>query len=324
MKNLLPTLLRTPLAWLALSLAACGGGSGPDNSGGAPTFAKSYGGPARDQATAAVPRPGGGYAFAGTLNNRGSGSGRISGLFGDGREGDLWVTALDAFGDVQWQRSYGRAPVVPTGLPASGPHDGVEYLRLRAALDAENDGLRNGAWLVGRLSVLEPNEGAGRAGYTERGTDLVITRLDANNQVLFSRAYDSGPFPGVLPYFFSGEQTSEVVGGVDIWPTADGGAIALADASATLSEDGRAVTRGAIYLVKVDAAGDRQASAVFPLDDGRATRRLHVRAAAGGAVAAYNFGDGMQVTRFDVSTGSVTVRWRRNFEGGEWPFDLLA
>ncbi len=120
--------------------------------------------------------------------------------------------------------------------------DGVEYLRLRAAFDAENDGLRNGAWLVGRLTVLEPNEGAEREGYTERGTDLVITRLDANNQVLFSRAYDSGPFPGLLPYFFSGEQTSEVVGGVDIWPTADGGAIALADASATLSEDGRAVT----------------------------------------------------------------------------------
>src|SRR5262245_25985107 len=109
MKSLLPMLLRAPLTWLVLSLAACGGGSGSggsaDSTGGAPTFAKSYGGPARDQATAAVPRPGGGYAFAGTINDRGAGSGRINGLLGDGREGDLWITALDAFGDVQWQRS---------------------------------------------------------------------------------------------------------------------------------------------------------------------------------------------------------------------------
>jgi len=320
MKTLLHTLLRTPLAWLALSLAACGGGNGTDSAGGAPTFAKSYGGPARDHAAAAVTRPGGGYAFAGTLNNRLSGAGRINGLFGYGNEGDLWVTALDAFGDVQWQRSYGRVSVVPDGaLPIDADRD-ISYHQVRAALDTENDGRRNGAWLAGR--VIRPAPGATSPRYSESDADLLITRLDADNRVVFSRSYDSGPFPG-FAFHFSDERTSDATAEADIWPTADGGAIAAANSVATVTDNGNVLVKQALFVLKVDAAGNRQASALIPVDfAGR--RHVLVRPMPLGAVAAYATPAGMTVMRLDFSTSGASIRWRRDFESDEVPRALLV
>jgi outer membrane protein assembly factor BamB len=309
---------RVAAAMAAALLASCGGAGGGQDPAAATTFAKSYGGPARDQATAAHPRPGGGYLFAGTLNNRGAGSGRINGLVGAGYEGDVWVSALDDNGEVQWQRSYGRVSSLPSNAPPSAFHDGVRYSAVRAA------GADAGAWLAGRLMLREPADGAVIGSYNERGTDLAIARLDANGQVVFARAADSGAFPG-LAYFFAGEQTSEALGAIDIAPTDDGGAIVATDAVATVNEGGRAVIRGALFVVKVDAAGNVQAALTQRFDDGGGVRSfMRVRAIAGGAVLAYDHGEGMRIARLDLAGATFSTRWQRERGGNEVPHDLLV
>jgi hypothetical protein len=161
------------VAALATSaITACGGGDDGDNSAGnasaAATFAKSYGGPARDQATTARPRPAGGFVFGGTINSRGAGNGLITGTADIGHEGDFWIAALDASGDMQWQRSYGFPSLVPAGAARTG----TQYKLARAAFDVERDRLRNGVWLMGRLGA----EGSGAEPYVEADADL-LSRL---------------------------------------------------------------------------------------------------------------------------------------------------
>jgi hypothetical protein len=176
----------------------------------------------------------------------------------------------------------------------------------------EADGQRNGVWLVGRGKL--PGNG-------EPGTDLLVTRLDALNRVLFSRTYDSGPFPQI-PYGFIDEQTSEGIGAADIWPTADGGALVAADAVATVTSGSEPTIRGAIFLMRISAEGEPQWSKVIALDNAWGERwQLHVREAPGGAVVAYNLGEGMEVIRVDAPG---TVRWRRTYTSREFPQDLLS
>lgn len=315
--------------------AAGGGGGGeigPDGSSrNALTWAKSYGGPAREQATAAMPRPSGGYVFAGAWDNRLAGGGRITGIDYEGSEGDFWVAALDEAGDIQWQRSYGQQGVLPPGaLPQS-----QNFHNARAALDLDNDGQRDGVWLMGRLGGTVLTNGAGE--YIETDSDLLITRLDTDDQVLWSRAYDSGPFPN-HPYAFGEEETSEAAtsftGSEYLSPTADGGAVAAVEARAAIRVTHGAATRTeigyAVYVVKVAADGEVRWSIVltFP-EHWRQPSSMVVRGLpGGGAVVAYRLPDAdlMRVVRIDPGPDqSASVRWRRDFQeqGGEDPEDLL-
>lgn len=310
---------------VVLWLAGCNsGGGGGDGGAGAVTFAKSYGGPAREQATAAKPRPRGGYIFAGTWNNRGSGTGQASQIETEGSEGDFWVVALDEFGDIEWQRSYGFQSVLTPGNRFRS-----EYERARAGV-ADPNGQSTGIWLVGSVttrmsrSVLEN----GRTVYKESGSNLVITRLDANGQILWSQDYDSGPYPQ-HPYFFSGEDIETSEFGADIWPTPDGGALAAAEASATVSIEGRAEVVRAVYVLKVDASGAPQWSAFLRQDERLDLQRhsIVVREVPGGGAMVgqtveTSFDDiwgttlhrpQLRVTRLDA--GNQSIRWTVIREG---------
>ena len=76
--------------------ASCGGGGGAGGNGNtsATTFSKSFGGPGSDEARAATPTADGGYVFVGGYGGD-----------GNGLEQDVWISKLDANGDVQWQRT---------------------------------------------------------------------------------------------------------------------------------------------------------------------------------------------------------------------------
>src|SRR5690606_24021124 len=139
-------------------------------------------------------RPDGGYVVAGTWNQRGAGLGRIGQPEPLGVESDAWVIALDAFGDVEWQRTYGMHTAVAEG----------EYLALHefaADPDRDGDGRGDGAWVAGISSDVPI-----APGYSERGRDLLITRIDAEDRVAWTRRYDAGPI-AFEDYFFGEEGT---------------------------------------------------------------------------------------------------------------------
>lgn len=303
-------------AALLVLLAACGGGGGDND--WAPTFAKSYGGGARDQATAVQERPGGGFVFAGTVNHRGGGSGPTGFAVGTGFEGDVWVTTLDEAGDVQWQRAYGRRSIAPSGLAA----DSVTYRQVRAALDLDDDARPDGAWLAGSAVVRRPADYDLDAIYDEFEYDLAVTRLDASQQVLFSRRYDAGAFPGG-PFFFSGHSSSEAGFFADLQPTADGGAVAVANARALLLVDGAAAMRHALFVLRLSAAGDVLASGLVTLDDEDSVF-VQMQPIAGGVVITHETRDGMRLRRIDFGAGAIAPRWQRDFAGDERPYRLLV
>ena len=170
----------TGLLLLCLVITACGSSSpvgglpaNPNEARGAPTWAKSFGGPENDTADSAIPTADGGYFFVGTRD--------ASGI--DAHFGTLWAVKLSASGDVDWERAIG-APSV------SGPNSSTP--RVYSRVVGASDG---GAWLIG----------------TEGGRDIVIARLDAAGAVLWTRSYDAGgDFPS--QYFYPDGETTEDVG----------------------------------------------------------------------------------------------------------------
>ena len=280
----------------------------------------------------------GGYIFGGIFNNRGSGGGRVFGFEGGGFDGDAWIVALDSLGDIRWQRTYGLRA-------ASQPDVSTIYLAVRPALDGA------GTWLAGRVA-----DGPDSA-YTERAYDLLITRLDGADQVRFSTAYDSGPFP-FFPYFFSDEQqTSEAVddnvGGTDLWPTNDGGAVVATSVEAFVLHEGRGEVARAVWVLKVNAAGEREWSTFVGADEfvgfnsargygydrsyyrGDGPHSVHVRAEpGGGAVLTYGIDTrdpgqerAIRTGRMDVvrlDPGNQSIRWRVRFGDSDVPNDLLV
>ena len=322
----------------AVTAAAMTAGSG----GGvarAATWAKSYGGPAREQATAAAALADGGYILAGIFNNRGFGGGRVFGFQGGGFDGDAWIVGLDSLGDIRWQRTYGLRA-------ATQPDVSTIYHVVRPALDGA------GTWLAGRVAV-GPD-----SAYTERAYDLLITRLDGADQVRFSTAYYSGPFP-FFPYFFSDEQqTSEAVddnlGSTDLWPTNDGGAVVATSVQAFVLNEGRGEVARAVWVLKVNAAGEREWSTFVGADEfvgfngsarlwlrpqllprrrpalgacpgrtGRRRRRPHLRYRH----ARPRSGESIRTGRMDVvrlDPGDQSIRWRVRFGDSDVPRDLLV
>ncbi|MDF1837801.1 MAG: hypothetical protein P1V35_08035, partial [Planctomycetota bacterium] len=114
---------------LAMGLVALivGCGQSGSSSSGNPTFSKSYGSPGDDLANKAIPTNDGGFLMTGVY-----GASFQPGLEGsegslDGTSGNLWAMKLDAYGDIQWNRTFGSQP------PASGSF--VEFQLAREAAD---------------------------------------------------------------------------------------------------------------------------------------------------------------------------------------------
>lgn len=229
------------------AITACGGGS---SGSGTTTFAKSFGAEARESARAAIPNGNGGYLFVGSHNKRFQSGGRATGfwrefVWGDrALDGNIWAVNLDANGNLLWQQSIGAPPLIPTGGELGKPR----YLAAYPAADG-------GTWLTGYVPVGSVSDANGR--YHERATDLLVTRLDASGNVVWSRRYDSGDYPG-YEYYFSDESTSER--GRAIQPARDGsGVLVAARAQAYVDADPGANAKSGklgefIYLLKLDAA----------------------------------------------------------------------
>lgn len=229
---------RAMLAVLAPLLAACTPAAG--GKGGAATFAKSYGGVARDRAVSGVPLPGGGYLFAGTTNERMAGEEPV--------EGDFWVVELDGLGNVNWQVACGGQLANPGLLD-------VDYRLAREAGDG-------GSWLGGHEEAAEDPGGD----YREDGGNIAIMRLDANGQPAWPsvRIYDSGAFPGYEYARPDGTTDEEVL---DMAATADGGLLVASWTSAEVvlpdrrppppEDDGTSavVEAHAVHVMKIAADG---------------------------------------------------------------------
>ncbi len=213
---------------VATIIASGSGGSsgGTDEQGNpipADTWFKSFGGPNDDIAFSAVPTRGGGYAFAGMLND-------------NGRTGDLWLVKLDSLGDVQWQRAYGDRLLLEDGpwslisvgvAPAQGPDGSI--------------------WFLGS-GKLESEPGS--------RDDLVVAKLGADGNPAWAKSFDSGAHPD-FQFHFPGDEARER--GESVTPTADGGALVAAwsyvsvdvpDGSAAALRDLRY-----LWLLKLSASG---------------------------------------------------------------------
>src|SRR5690606_12898190 len=264
---------------LATGGSGSGGSSGEDTGPGgqpaAPTWAKSFGGPARDYAAAGAARPGGGYVVAGTWNQRGAGLGRIGEPEPLGVESDAWVIALDAFGDVEWQRTYGVRSARAVG-------EYVSLFEIAAEPDRDGDGSGDGAWVAGYASDVPTVQ------YFEPGRDLLVARIDAADRLAWTRRHDAGPLTSE-DYFYGDEGTSETVLDIDV--PADGGLLVAAIAAATVNRNGQATLVQRLWVVRLGPSGDRLWSTFLGNDDDRQPLALPglVRALpGGGAVAAFD------------------------------------
>lgn len=294
---------------LATGGSGSGGSSGEDTGPGgqpaAPTWAKSFGGPARDYAAAGAARPGGGYVVAGTWNQRGAGLGRIGEPEPLGVESDAWVIALDAFGDVEWQRTYGVRSARAVG-------EYVSLFEIAAEPDRDGDGSGDGAWVAGYASDVPTVQ------YFEPGRDLLVARIDAADRLAWTRRHDAGPLTSE-DYFFGDEGTSETVLDIDV--PADGGLLVAAIAAATVNRNGQATLVQRLWVVRLGPSGDRLWSTFLGNDDDRQPLALPglVRALpGGGAVAAFDAKgrDGDQrvvVARLDAAPQSI--RWQATLVG---------
>ncbi|MGH7179777.1 MAG: hypothetical protein ACREJC_20545, partial [Tepidisphaeraceae bacterium] len=178
------------------SIIATGGGSsgGTDENGNplppaAATWFKSFGGPNDDIAYSAIATRDGGFAFAGMFND-------------NGQTGDLWLTKLDALGDVQWQRAYGERFLLQDSqwslvdsypAPVQGPDGSIWFLG------------------AGKLDNVPGSR-----------DDLVVAKLGADGNPAWAKSFDSGAHPD-FDFFFPGDEAVER--GQSVTPTGDGGAL---------------------------------------------------------------------------------------------------
>jgi Divergent InlB B-repeat domain len=215
---------------VATIVGSGGGSNATDAEGnpiaGAPTWFKSFGGGETDIAYAATATSDGGYAFTGMFDY-------------DHSSSDLWLTKLDAAGDVVWQRAYGRRALLSNGLwslvntdrrPAQGPDGSIWFL------------------------------GAGRLDDTVGGrSGLVVAKLDADGAPAWAKSFDSGAYPNYDFYFPDDEVTEDPA---FVTPTADGGALVAAwnYARVDFPTTGGSTLREArhLWLLKLSSTGNLQ------------------------------------------------------------------
>ena len=166
-----------PAALLIAALCvSCGGTVGSGGTAGdrmaagaAATFSKSFGGPGDDEARSAIPTSDGGYVFVGGVNEA-----CCSGT----SDGQLWITKLDANGDVQWQRAIGDR----LGNAANRVR---VFNRVRPTAD--------GGYVVAGV--------AGKPGFRGRapsGNDVWVAKLSADGSTEWTHDHDSGTWRGFV------------------------------------------------------------------------------------------------------------------------------
>jgi hypothetical protein len=288
-----------------------------DGEDGAPattTFSKSYGGFGADIPHAVRGTRDGGIVLVGHAGASLSDGGNWIG-------GDLWISKLDANGNVEQQHVLG---MVPTGTL------GTQFSQVRALPDG------------GYVAV-------GSAGGVQ------VTRFDAAGTVLWSRVHESGPW---LNYEFDSTALGAIDIGRDVWPLPDGGFWVVADSYARLRDtrdigfDGPRnrsdvfADARSIVVMRLNAAGDvvnlrrltEHAFGFYERDESRVGgSNLDfpiIRATAdGGAVVARRKdftdipadGDSSResFTLVQRLFGDGTVRWTHRIDDALYPADLF-
>jgi hypothetical protein len=318
--NIPPTLRALRPAFACLAASALLQGCPTDSSGDwstATTFSKSYGGPGIDVAHAVRPTSDGGMIMVGHAGASLSDVGPL-------QDGDLWISKLDANGNVEQQHVLG---IVSTGF------SGGEFAQVRPTPDG-------GYVAVG----------------TDGGVGINVARFDAAGTVRWSRAYDSGPW---VNYEFESTRPRAVDIGRDIWPLPDGGFWVVADSYATLRdvrdigfdgprnrsevfEDARSVV-----VLRLNSAGDilslrrltENAFGTYRQDSGTVDSSNFdfpiIRATSdGGAILARRKrfrmtpegGDSSEEQRFTLVQrlfGDAAVRWTQRVDEALYPADLV-
>jgi hypothetical protein len=220
--------------WPALLLPLLGGcpsGSArqPPSEDGTPaaprgtTFSKSFGGDNWDAARAAIATSDGGYAFVGTVNST-----------GDEGVGDLWISKLDANGNIDWQRAIGDI------TPAS-----ANRLRSISAVRATPDG---GFILAGSSS----------SGQSPADADVWVAKLSSAGAVEWSRDYDSGPWTEAFASSQFGREARADDRATDVQVAPDGGFVVAASSLANVvTSSGQVhVNAQSIFVMRLTATGE--------------------------------------------------------------------
>lgn len=294
-----------------------GGGQGED--GTSPTtFSKSYGGPGIETAHAVRATSDGGMILVGHAGARLNDGGTLG-------DGDLWLSKLDANGNVEQQQLLGV--IAPGSL-------GVEFAQVRPTPDG-------GYVAVG----------------TDGGVGINVARFDASGTVLWSRDYASGPW---LNYEFASSTRQRAIDfGRDVWPLPDGGFWVVADSYADLRDiqnigfDGPNtrsdvfVDARSVVVLRLNPSGDlmnlrrltEDAFGTYRRDDGtvdtsnfdvpiiRATadggaiiarrKRFRMTPAGGGSSEEH------RSTLIQRLFGDGAVRWTRRVDEALYPADLI-
>lgn len=288
---------------LVLVLAGCGGGGGGGGSDpGAPvTFSKSYGGAGHDLARSAIGTSDGGYVFVGSVD----GSRSLA--------GDLWISKLDADGNVQWQSAIGgRGPV-------SDDPRRRQFEAVREAPDGGYVAVGRSDWYA--VSPAEPRDGT--------GDDLWIAKLSASGLIEWQRDVDSGAWGDGYEFWPSGRGRFADDAARDVAPAPDGGYVVTAVSRASLVPRGGGnvyAYAGSVLVLKVDARGQLLWLRRLPFALEAAclsTIRLYVRATAdNGAVLAYPSVCGNSHTRVVRLDSAGGLRWQFDDDRFSTPTDL--
>lgn len=289
------------IAWLsttvlALGIAGCGAGSGGNAGSAATTFSKSFGGAGFDEARAAIATSDGGHVFVGAVG-------------GDSQGGstDLWISKLDAVGNVEWQRAIG-------GRSAGDADRRRSFTIVRPTA--------NGGTIVAGRAGDPPPRTSDPPPPSPTGVDLWIAKFNAAGLVEWQRDLDSGAWPGLAfaaRTYGRGEFADDEATDVQTLP--DGGHVVAGTSTANVTDaaTGRVwVDAVSVFVARLDAQGQVVWQRRFG-DDNRHVSKPVVRATAdNGALLVFTgtFGEGvhMRIVRLDAAGN---IAWQVDDENGD-------
>ncbi len=226
----------TLAACLLALFASCFGSVDGAGTSGEPTFSKSFGSPGDDSASKAIPTADGGFLVTGVYGasfdpalDGGEGS-------ADGTSGNLWAMKLDAYGDIQWNRTLGAQP------PSSGP-----FLSFRFAKEGADDSV----W-VGYADLNRNPQSALTGNYLLDGGNVVIAKHDSNGVQEWSQTYDSGTVPG-LPFADANVTARETV--MDVLPLSNGNLRVVAIIQAEVLGSNGPIVMDGLWLFDLSPSG---------------------------------------------------------------------